>query len=304
MTAKYTYNAADEPVNLEYEKKTHCTEKCIWFSDSVVPSIHSQWITQTSSLSKQTYTYDTVARLTEAQDTPAGKDCASRLYGYDEDTNRTSLTTRESTTTECLTTGGTTENHTYDNADRLNDAGITYDAWGNIAKLPAADAGGNELASTFYTNDRLATQTQNGETINYNLDPALRTRDDRTILRVLHTRDPRHRRRPRRSPEQHRNPRTPALGPPWRYRRYSILKRNGNQAALQHRHHRVRRPDHQHPAKVRVSRLRRAPDRTIIRCDRAGRPLLHPPARTLPTDRPDPRRLGQRLPPASALCLR
>jgi RHS repeat-associated protein len=45
--------------------------------------------------------------------------------------------------------------------------------------LPAADAGGKEasenLTSTFYTDNQLASQTQNGETIGYNLDPTGRT---------------------------------------------------------------------------------------------------------------------------------
>ncbi len=177
MVAKHSYDPTDTPVGLEYIKNAHCGETCTWFSDSVVPSIRQQWITQAGSLSKQTYAYDTAGRLTETQDTPTGKDCTARLYGYDEDTNRTTLTTRESATAECTTTGGTAEIHAYDPADRLTDNGVSYDPWGNLLKIPGSDAGGGEITSGYYANNRLATQTQSEETIGYNLDPALRTRE-------------------------------------------------------------------------------------------------------------------------------
>lgn len=62
-------------------------------------------------------------------------------------------------------------------ADRHTDYGTTYDAWGNITKLPAIDAGGNELTNTYYTSNKFATQSQQGETITYNQDPSLRTRE-------------------------------------------------------------------------------------------------------------------------------
>ncbi len=178
MNAIYTLDASGEAIGLEYVKTTHCSEKCVWFSDSVVPSIHGQWLSQTSSLSRQAYRDDAAGRLVEVQDTPSGKGCTTRLYAFDEETNRTSLTTREpGSEGKCATEGGTTESHTYDEANRLDDPGIAYEPFGSITKLPAVDAGGSELVSTFYSNNQLATQTQNGETIGYYLDPAGRTRE-------------------------------------------------------------------------------------------------------------------------------
>jgi RHS repeat-associated protein len=178
MSANYSYDATGEAIGLEYVKTTHCTEKCAWFSDRVVPSIYGQWLSQTSTLSSQGYKYDGAGRLIEVQDTPAGEGCTTRLYGYEEDTNRTSVTARQpGNEGKCATEGGSNEAHTYDEADRLSDTGITYDAFGNITKLPATDAGGSELTSSFYTNNQLASQTQNGETIGYYLDPAGRTHE-------------------------------------------------------------------------------------------------------------------------------
>ncbi len=176
MIAEYRYNGAGTPVKLEYRKTTHCTEKCVWFSDSVIPSIHGQWLEQTSTLSHQTYTYDQAGRLTQVQNTPAGKGCVTRTYAYDEDTNRTSLTTHEPNSKgECTSEGGTVEAHTYDAADRLNDNGTSYDTFGDITALPATDTGGSELTSSYYTDSQVASQTQNGQTIGFGLDPVRRT---------------------------------------------------------------------------------------------------------------------------------
>jgi RHS repeat-associated protein len=181
MSANYTLDATGKPVNLEYVKTTYCTEekeKCRWFKDAVVPSIHGQWLKQTSSLSGQEYTYDAAGRLTQVQDTPVGKGCTTRIYAYDADTNRTSLTTREpGSEGKCASEGGSVETHVYDPADRLIDSGVSYNEFGNTIALPGSDAGGYELTSAFYTDNQLQSQTQNGETIGYNLDPAGRTRE-------------------------------------------------------------------------------------------------------------------------------
>lgn len=177
MTATYIHNAAGQRTAVEYVKTTHCSTGCTWYSDSVVPSIHGQALSQTSTFSSQAYTYDAAGRLTQTQDTPAGSGCTTRIYAFDEETNITSLTTRSpGTGGVCATTGGTVENHAYDSANRLNDSGIAYSTFGDITKLSAVDAGGSELTSTFYTDGLLASQSQAGETIGYNLDPAGRSR--------------------------------------------------------------------------------------------------------------------------------
>ncbi len=183
MSANYTYDATRTPTGLEYKKTTHCTEennKCKWFTDSIVPSIHGQWLEQTSTLSHQTYTYDAAGRLTEAQNTPTSTEhCTTRVYAYDADTNRTSLKTyKPNASGGCAKeTTESTETHGYDTADKLTDTGITYSTFGDITTLSAADAGGASLTSTYYEDDQLASQTQSEETIGYYLDPALRTRE-------------------------------------------------------------------------------------------------------------------------------
>jgi RHS repeat-associated protein len=172
MTATNTYNATGSPVKREYVKTTHCSEKCAWFTDSVMPSIHGETLSQTSSLSSQEYLYDAAGRLLQVQNTPAGKGCTTRDYVYDEDTNRTSLTTYEPNTGgECATESGTVETHAYDTADRLTDTGTKYSELGDITALPSSDAGGAELASNYYGDGQVQNQTQKEQTVGFNLDP-------------------------------------------------------------------------------------------------------------------------------------
>ena len=185
MTAIFTHNQVDKPTGVVYEKTTHCTEeekeKCKWFKDTIVPSIHGQWLEQTSTLSHQSFTYSNSGSLTQVQNTPVGGKCTTRIYAYDEDINRTSLTTREPTSEgKCATEGGKAQEHKYDTADRLTDPGIAYNPFGDITTLPAADAeesAAHALTNTYYTDNQVASQTQNEQTIGYNLDPAGRTRE-------------------------------------------------------------------------------------------------------------------------------
>src|SRR3984957_9940703 len=71
--------------------------------------------------------------------------------------------------------GEITGKHTYDEADRLIDAGIEYETFGDQTKIPAADAGEHEITGSFYVDNQIAVQAQNGETTDYSYDPAGRT---------------------------------------------------------------------------------------------------------------------------------
>lgn len=179
MTANFARNPAGEATGIEYIKTAHCAKTCpeIWFSDTTVPSIHGEVLKQASTLSEEpSYTYDAAGRLTQVQEIPAGEGCTTRSYSYDEEGNRTSLTTNPSGAEgKCTSEGGTTERHTYDPANRMIDSGVAYETFGNTTKLPAADAGGSELVSEYYVDNQVAKQEQNKETIEYKLDPEDRT---------------------------------------------------------------------------------------------------------------------------------
>ena len=180
MCANYTDNSVGEATHIEYVKSATCSEKGagVWFSETKVPSIRGEVMSKTSTLANEEYGYDTLGRLTEVHETPVGEYCKTRLYEYEAESNRTKQTTREpNSKKECATEGGTEEKHTYDEANRLTDSGITYDPLGNVTKLPSGDAEGHALESTFYVDNAVATQTQNGVTNDYYMDPDGRVRE-------------------------------------------------------------------------------------------------------------------------------
>jgi len=175
MCANTAYSSVGAVTSIEYLKPKTCTEnKTVWFSDSIVPSIHGETLQQTSTLAKENYAYDNATRLLEVQETPAGKGCKTRLYSYDEESNRTLEVQRESSTETCASEGGTTQYHAYDTANRLTDSGLEYEVFGNTTKLPTADAE-HEILSTYYVDNQVASQEQNEQLLKYTYDPSGRT---------------------------------------------------------------------------------------------------------------------------------
>jgi RHS repeat-associated protein len=178
MNELFTIDPTGETTGVEYQKVGHCGVSCTWFKETALPSIHGETMSQSSTLATHGYSYDNAGRLKQVQETPAGEGCTTRIYEYDKDVNRTALTTRApGAEGQCASTGGTVEKHSYDSADRLTDESTSYDAFGNTTSLPAKDAGGFTLTSSYYADNTLASLSQNGQTIGYNLDPAGRVRE-------------------------------------------------------------------------------------------------------------------------------
>lgn len=175
LTAKTSYNAVDEPIRLTYTKGA-CEKECTWYEEALERSVYGQILTDGNSFAADRYKYDNAGRLKETQETPVGGQCTSREYEYDPDSNRRSQTVRPGVGSVCATSGGATQKYEYDAADRLMGAGLTYDAWGRIEKLPAEDAGGKILETKYFVDDTVASQTQGGVTNAYELDASLRQR--------------------------------------------------------------------------------------------------------------------------------
>jgi YD repeat-containing protein len=175
MEARYSYNAMGQSTNLEYEKKTHCSEHCVWFSDTEAFGPNGELAYQASTLSTEIYGYDEHGRLSRTLEEPAGgAERACRLYGYDEEAaNRTTVTTTHANENgECASEEGVVEGHAYDVAGRPLDPGIIYDLLGNMTKVPAFDAGGSAITSSFYVDNQVAVQEQAEKTLAYSYDPA------------------------------------------------------------------------------------------------------------------------------------
>ena len=176
LTAETTFNEAGSPVGLAYTKAGSCGVSCDWLDFEVERSIRGQILLEDGTLGKDEYGYDKLGRLITARETPTGGTCTTRTYVYDKNSNRTDLITSPGLGGTCTTSGGTPQKYTYDSADRLLGEGLTYDNFGRITNLPGEYAGGKALATTYFSNDMVATQSQDGVTNSFQLDAMLRHR--------------------------------------------------------------------------------------------------------------------------------
>jgi RHS repeat-associated protein len=176
LTRETTYDEVGSPIGLKYTKATSCGASCNWLSFSVERSIRGQVLLEDGTLGKDEYAYDRLGRLVTARETPTAGSCTTRSYKFDKDSNRTEMTTIPGALGVCSSSGGTAQKYTYDSADRLYGEGLTYDDFGRIKNLPAVYAGGKALMTTYFANDMVATQSQNGVTNTFQLDATLRQR--------------------------------------------------------------------------------------------------------------------------------
>lgn len=176
LTKSTTFDAAGAPSALTYVKASNCGASCTWLSFAVDRSARGQILSEAGTLGKDEYGYDGAGRLTTARETPTGGSCTTRNYKFDENSNRTEITTIPGVAGICSSSGGTPQKYSYDSADRLLSEGLTYDDFGRIKNLPGSLAGGKALATTYFSNDMIATQSQNGVSNSYQLDALLRPR--------------------------------------------------------------------------------------------------------------------------------
>lgn len=176
LSAQTTFDETGSPVGLTYAKASSCGTSCTWLDFAVERSINGQILLEDGTLGKEEYVYDKLGRLVTARETPSGGACTTRTYKYDKDSNRTEMATIPGVGGTCSTSGGTTQKYSYDAADRLLGEGVTYDSFGRITNLPGQYAGGKALATTYFSNDMVATQTQNGVTNSFQLDAMMRHR--------------------------------------------------------------------------------------------------------------------------------
>jgi RHS repeat-associated protein len=176
LTAETIYDETGAAVDLSYTKASNCGLSCNWLDFTLEHSINGQILLEDGTLGKDEYVYDKLGRLVTARETPTGGTCTTRTYKFDKDSNRTEKATIPGVAGACSSSGGTTQKYSYDAADRLLGEGLTYDNFGRITNLPAEYAGGKALATTYFSTDMVATQSQNGITNSYQLDAMLRHR--------------------------------------------------------------------------------------------------------------------------------
>ncbi|MFE9171107.1 DNRLRE domain-containing protein [Streptomyces kebangsaanensis] len=154
-----------DPTGTETSRYWHWESGWTVQGESTSQNIHDQVVTRTTYTgggAYQEYTYDAAGRLTGVDDSQTGV-TTHRAYSFDDNTNRTSLTT----TIDDVDGGAPTTNtvnSTYDSADRLIAAGTVYDAFGRTT----AQAGGAQYA--YHANDLVRQITANSKRTTWNLD--------------------------------------------------------------------------------------------------------------------------------------
>ncbi|MFJ9777308.1 DNRLRE domain-containing protein [Kitasatospora sp. NPDC101157] len=152
---------------------TRNSDGAVLVNDAITETVHGQWATHTGTpgvTAAQTYDYDRAGRLTQVRDTSTDAVCTTRTYGFDNNTNRTSLATATAPRgQECSTNGATTQTNSYDSADRLVNPGYAYDAFGRTTALPGSTIG-------YYNTDLVQQQTTGASRYTWTLDSAQRLR--------------------------------------------------------------------------------------------------------------------------------
>src|SRR6266540_437379 len=172
MTRTDILDANLEPVTRSY---TRDSDSAVIYSQSIVSNSAGQTVSDSYTGGSKTYGYDRIGRLTSTrQVSPATAGCVTRTYSYDNRTNRTARKTyNPAGDGSCASTSGSPDaedDHSYDAADRITDAGYIYDPYGRITALPGG------LTNSFYANDLVAGQILGTTRQDWTLDPAHRPR--------------------------------------------------------------------------------------------------------------------------------
>jgi RHS repeat-associated protein len=167
-TLSITRDETGASTNRLYEDAAHNAVA----SDEVDATIDGQVVHDTATTGgtrTRTYVYDAIGRLARADDSAPDSSCTRRSYTFDKDTNRTALATSTSDLGQpCADTAAVTTNNSYDSADRIIAAGITYDAFGRTTTQ--ADG----TAISYYSNDLVRQETAGNNKQTWNLDAAQR----------------------------------------------------------------------------------------------------------------------------------
>ncbi|MFE3073546.1 DNRLRE domain-containing protein [Streptomyces sp. NPDC059247] len=154
-----------DPTGAETSRYWHWESGWTVQGESLSKNIHDQVVTRTTYTgggAYQEYTYDAAGRLTRTNDSQAGV-TTHRAYAFDDNSNRTSLTT-----TIDDVDGGAPETRTvssaYDSADRLVTGGTVYDAFGRTTE----QAGGAKYS--YHANDLVRQITSGGTRTTWQLD--------------------------------------------------------------------------------------------------------------------------------------
>ncbi|WP_285780580.1 DNRLRE domain-containing protein [Microtetraspora sp. NBRC 13810] len=169
LTGTARYDNTGTQVALAYTKNN-----ASWLSFAATPDNHGRVASRRGpGDSGQNYDYDEAGRLVQVTDSYAGT-CTTRVYGFDANTNRTSLSAYPGGDSGQCTTSTTpsVQRYDYDQADRVINTGYSYDSLGRTSNIPATDVTGTGAVSIgYFTNDLVASLTQDTQSTRFTRDP-------------------------------------------------------------------------------------------------------------------------------------
>ncbi|MEU8284072.1 LamG-like jellyroll fold domain-containing protein [Micromonospora sp. NPDC048905] len=170
LTRTDRLNANLTPVERTY---TRDSDGEVLFTESVNENVAGQWVEHAYTGGSKEHGYDRAGRLVRTRhESPITGGCVTRIYAYDERSNRTSLK-RYAPNAEggCQEAAAESQSgHSYDTADRMTDAGYEYDAFGRTVRMPSG------LTNSFHVNDLVQQQQLGDARQTWTLDPAQRFR--------------------------------------------------------------------------------------------------------------------------------
>lgn len=152
-----------------------------WMTFTATRGDGDRIVAQNSPQSSQTLAYDQDDRLSTVADTYGGT-CTTRVYAFDADSNRQSLSSYPASAGMCSTsTTPTTTTTSYDTADRDTAPTYSYDAFGRTLTVPTGDAVGigahsgstGTMTIGYFSNDMVASQSQGSANLTFGIDPDL-----------------------------------------------------------------------------------------------------------------------------------
>lgn len=160
VTAAYGYNETGTPTKLTYADSSGAT--LLAFANTV--DVDGRVLEAGSDASDQNYGYDALGRLTSVQDVRDGQ-CTTRTYGFSAASERTSFSSYSADVDgNCQTaTSQVSKTNTYDSANRITNAGYTYDNLGRTLATPKADTAPGatgDMNLTYDANDMVKSMQQ------------------------------------------------------------------------------------------------------------------------------------------------
>lgn len=168
LTRRDQVDAASRPTGRVY---TRDSDAVVLYAEVVTHDTRGRWVEQSFTGGSRSYDYDRQGRLTTVRDTDSSR-CTTRVYAYDLRTNRTGKRTYAPAAGGACGTSGEpmAEEHTYDSADRITDAGYRFDAFGRAVTDPSG------MIMTYAAGDAVIGQQQGDNRQTWTLDPGNRHR--------------------------------------------------------------------------------------------------------------------------------